>query len=243
MTEFGDLEKQMLRDMVLLHKSQNLCIYSWLSKLFDDKVSFKWVPDSHQWNYRFEINSNELGKNEILPKIKYFHFLYKRLEKTNLIDLDLCSTIEFNFKVFESHVFSLSVGTELILYEFLNIRGNKQILVSNYIIDLVDNNFKTPEQRRFELQLNDANIKHLDAMGKAQIQVKYSRLAFGASLITLLISSGLGIWTKYSETKIDQSQLSQIKHSIEQTTPPDVIKTEITNDTLTARIIEIPKAK
>ena len=110
MTEFGDLDEKMLRDMVLLHKSQNLCIYSWLNKLFDDKVSFKWVPDSNQWNYRIEINSNELGKKEILPKIKYFYFLYKRLEKTNLIDLDLstASTVDFNFKVFDALKFSLS---------------------------------------------------------------------------------------------------------------------------------------
>jgi len=224
--------------MVLLHKSQNLCIYSWLNKLFDDKVSFKWVPDSNQWNYRIEINSNELGKKEILPKIKYFYFLYKRLEKTNLIDLDLstASTVDFNFKVFDALKFSLSENTESILYNFLSMWGHKPILVSNYIIDLVDNNFKTPEQRRFEKQLDDANEKHIETMNEAHKQGRIAWAAFFVACITLLIPF-------CTDTKINKGQFNQIKQTIEQTKPSDVIKTEITNDAPTTKIVEMSKAK
>jgi cell division protein FtsL len=243
MTEFGGLEKQMLRDMVILHKSQNLCIYSWLGKLFDDKVSFKWVPD--QWNYRIEVYSNELGENEILPKIKYFYFLYKRLEKINLIDLDSSksSTIDVNFKIFNTHEFSLTANSEEILYEFLSKCGCQPILVSNYLIDLVENDFKTPEQIRFEKQLVDANEKHSQVMGEAKKQVKYSRRAFYFSIVAFLASLVFGIIQMCSDTTIDSDQFNQIKQTIKQTTPPDVIKTKITNDTLTTRIVEKPKAK
>ena len=243
MMEFGELERRMLQDLVLLHKSQNLCIYSWLSKLFDDKVTFKWVPDSHQWNYRIEINSNELGKNEILPKIKYFYFLYKRLEKTNLIDLDLSISITINFKAFDTHEFSLCVSTEPILYNFLSMWGYKPILVSHYIIDLVANDFKSPEQRQFEKQLEVTIANHNVAMDKAQKQINIAWGAFVVSLIALIITSTLGILQKCSDTTINQSQLNQIKQTIEQKTLPEVIKTEITNDTLTTKVVEMPKVK
>lgn len=236
MMEFGKLEKRMLQDMVQLYEAKNLCIYSWMSKLFDDKISFKGVIDGSLSNCRIEIRHNGFEESEILSKIKYFYFLYKRLEKTNLIDLDLCGTIDFNFKVFEAQEFSLGANTERILYGFLSMLGNKPILVSHYIIDLVDNDFKTTEQRQFEQQLEVTNTNHNVAMRKAQKQVNIAWGAFCISLLTLL-------YTLNNETKINQSQLNQIKQSIEQKTLPEVFNAKIINDTLTTKVVEMPKVK
>jgi hypothetical protein len=104
--------------------------------------------------------------------------------------------------------------------------------VSGTLRELVENDFETPEQIRHEL-----------AMGKAQKQVTNSQLAFGVSLLTLIISSALGIWQKCSDTTINKSQIEQIKQTIEQKTLPEVIKTEIINDTLTTKVVEMPKVK
>jgi hypothetical protein len=157
--------------------------------------------------------------------------------------LDLCGIIDFNFKIFEDHEFSLVKNTESILYDFLSMWGYKPILVSNYIIDLVEHDFKSPEQRRFERQLEITDTYHKVAMGKAQKQVNIAWGAFVVSLTALIISSTLGILEKCSETKINQSQLNQIKQTIEQKTLPEVIKTRITNDTLTTKVVEMPKDK
>lgn len=225
MTEFSDLDEKMLRDMVLLHKSQNLCIYSWLSKLFNDRISFKYLAGNLSSQYKIIIKYDSVSEKELLSKIKYFHFLFDRLENKHLIKLDFFGSANFEFDVIDANEYTLSAYPESILYNFLSMWGYKPILVSNYLIDLVDNKFRTEEQRQFEKQLN-----------KAEKQIKIAWAAFGISLLTL-------IYTLNNETKIDQSQFNQIKQTIEQTAIPDVIKTQIVNDTLTTRIIEVPKAQ
>lgn len=244
MTEFGGLEMEMLKIMVQLYEAKNLSVYNWLSKLFDDKISFKGIIDGNLNKCRIEIRHTGFEESEILSKINELHFLFVRLEKALLIgvnEFENVNHVEINEG--ETYTIHSQVYKEMKMYIFLISYGTHPIQVSNYLIELVKNDFKTLEQIRFEKQLDDANTKHSDAMGKAMTQVKYSRLAFVVSLVTLVISSVLGIWTKCSETKINQDQLNQIKQTIEQTTPPDVIKTGITKDTLTTRIVEMPKAK
>jgi hypothetical protein len=244
MTEFGGLEREMLKIMVQLFEDKNLSVYNWLSKLFDDKISFEGVLSGISYECRIEIRHNGFEKSDILSKINELYFLFVRLGNDLLIGVNEFENVT-HVEINEGKTYTISseVYEEKKMYRFLIDYGTHPILVSNYLIELVKNDFRTPEQIRFEKQLDDANEKHSQVIGKAQIQVKYSRLAFVVSLVTLVISSVLGIWTKCSETKIDQSQLSQIKQSIEQTTLPDVIKTEITNDTLTTRIVEKPKAQ
>src|ERR1035437_4085452 len=98
MMEFGELEIRMLQYLVQLHKSKNLCIYSWLCKLFDNKISFNGVIDGNSSECRIEIKYNGLVESEILSGIKYLYFLYKRLEKTNLIDLHLSGNVDFKIE-------------------------------------------------------------------------------------------------------------------------------------------------
>ena len=104
--------------------------------------------------------------------------------------------------------------------------------VSGSLRELVENDFKTSEQ-----------IRHEQAMVKARKQINIAWGAFGISLITLLLSFCFGICEKRRETTINQSQLNQIKQSIEQKTLPEVFKAKIINDTLTTKVVEMPKVK
>jgi len=104
--------------------------------------------------------------------------------------------------------------------------------ISGSLRELVEDDFKTPEQ-----------IRHEQAMGKARKQVKYSRWTFWGSIVALIISSVLGIWTKCSDTTINRIQLDQIKQTIEKKTLPEVFKAKIINDTLTTKVVEMPKTQ
>jgi hypothetical protein len=104
--------------------------------------------------------------------------------------------------------------------------------ISYTLKELVENDFKTPEQRR-----------HKKAMKKARKQINIAWGAFVVSLIALIVSLCFGILQKYSDTTINHLQLDQIKQTINQKTLPEVFKTKITNDTLTTKVVEMPKVK
>lgn len=227
MTEFSELEQEMLRKMVQLHKSQNLCINSWLSKLFNDKISLKHIPGKLLFEYQIDIEYFGVEQDELLSKIKYFQFLVERLENAYLIKRELLGNAEFKFDELEAkEVYSLiAYSNNGLLYNFFSVFGNSPILVSQYIIELVENNFQTSEQIRFEKQLR-----------KAKVQIWLAWAAFIVACITLLFQF-------CTETRIDNDQINQIKQTIEQKTLPEVIKTEVINDTLITRIVDVPKAQ
>ena len=121
--------------------------------------------------------------------------------------------------------------------------GNSPLLVSHYIIDLVENDFFTQEQRQFEKQLKDANEKHAEAMINAQEQVKNSRWAFFGSIAAFLLALIFGLIQSCNDTKMDKEQFNQIIQTIKQKTIPDVINTKIINDTLITKTFEMPQSQ
>lgn len=80
---------------------------------------------------------------------------------------------------------------------------------SNSLINLVQNNFKTSEQLKFEIQLNEAKK-----------QTNYSRGALYASLAALVLSLVSTLFTTCTDTKIENKQLNQIIQSIEKQAIP-----------------------
>ena len=99
-------------------------------------------------------------------------------------------------------------------------------MVSNYLIGLVENDFKTPEQRRHNQVLF------------------WTRAAFVAAFLGSIITSAdiIHRWCSPKDNSL-KHELLEIKQSIEQKTLPKVFKTEITNDTLTTKVVEMPKVK
>ncbi|ADQ78774.1 hypothetical protein Palpr_0618 [Paludibacter propionicigenes WB4] len=88
-------------------------------------------------------------------------------------------------------------------------RSKKLIHPSYLLIDLVLKDFKTPEQRKFEIQLNEAKK-----------QTNYSRGALYASLAALVLSLVSTLFTTCTDTKIENKQLNQIIQSIEKQAIP-----------------------
>jgi len=226
MTEFGGLEREMLKIMVQLYEDKNLSVYNWLSKLFDDKISFKGVHSGISYECRIEIRHNGFEKSEILSKINELYFLFVRLENALLIGVNEFENVT-HVEINEGKTYTISseVYEEKKMYRFLIDYGTHPILVSNYLIELAKNDFRTPEQLRHKTVLF------------------WTRAAFVAALLGSIITSADIIHKWYSPKDNSlHNELLEIKQSIEQTTPPDVIKTKITNDTLTTRIVEKPKA-
>ncbi|HEY5509612.1 MAG TPA: hypothetical protein VIK10_01155 [Prolixibacteraceae bacterium] len=162
------------------------------------------------------INLN-LSKNLIQDNRLYNLTRYERIENGN--------KVEYFIKMDDPHatgkkfqdiaVFTTDIGNDVMYY------ANRFFCVSEELRDLVKNKFKSPEQKRHN-------------------QVIFWTIA--VPILVLIVTLFFGIWQKHSET-IDQSQLNQIKQSIEQKTLPEVFKTKITNDTLTSKDVEMPKVK
>lgn len=83
-------------------------------------------------------------------------------------------------------------------------RSKKLIHPSYTLIDLVLKDLKTPEQREFEIQLDEAKK-----------QTSYSQKALLVALVALALSLVSTIFTTCTNTKIDNKQFNQIIQSIE----------------------------
>ena len=260
MREFSKFEKTIIKKMVDAKEIREL----FLAKLIDENIpsiAIEWTidPASLTIFYRSSVGT----PYKMFDQVQEIIFLLKTLEDEKFIYLHHCPDLTKNNHLFNINKF---IREDTGIYYFKEGNGNKGkvvdweklkikttfcnyvksyangiFYVSNALRDLVKNDFKTPEQLRFEHQLGDANIKHADAMEKAQDQVKYSRWAFFGSIAAFFLALLFGIIQMCSKTTLNKIQFNQIKQTIEQTTIPDVIKTKIVNDTLTTRIVEMPK--
>lgn len=127
------------------------------------------------------------------------------------------------------------------IVEFLDEKYSTFVSISPELRDLVKRDFKSIEQIQFEQELKQANVYHRQAMEAAQKQICYSRWAFIVALVTLLITLGFNIFgTIKVESRTIENQLKQI---IIQQKPPDIIKTEIMNDTLKVKVLKSKKKR
>ena len=125
MSEFSELEQEMLQNMVQLYRIQNLCTNSWLSKLFKDRISLINISGDKPFQYKIIIKYDGLSENELILKIKYFHFLFLRLEKANYIKLDILGNNMFKFEElnFKDEYTLMANSINSILYNFLTCLG------------------------------------------------------------------------------------------------------------------------
>jgi hypothetical protein len=262
MSKFRESEENIIKMMVAASEIRELS----LAKLIDENspaIALEWNLKKPSFTVIYRsFNGTE---NELFFRIQEIISLLKCLEDERYIYLShrpgflkdnrLYNTKKYGRDDNGEYYFLMGNGAkgkikDWCRFEIINDFGssvqhfaNVFFYVSTALRDLVDNDFKTPEQIRFEKQLVDANEKHSQVMGEAKKQVKYSRWAFVVSILAFMGSLVFGIIQMCSDTTIDSDQFNQIKQTIKQATPPDVIKTKITNDTLTTRIVEKPKAK
>ena len=82
---------------------------------------------------------------------------------------------------------------------------NSHYSVTNSLIDFAKD-FKTPEQRRFEEELQTAK----ETLNETKKTLKVTQKAFVVTLITLIATIGIGIWQKYSQQEISSEQINSI---------------------------------
>ena len=263
MREFSEFEKKIIKEMVSAKEIKELS----LASLIDENspaIAIEWSIEPA--NFTIVYRSSVGMHNEIYFKVQEIIFLLQNLEDEKLINMhhhrDLIQDNRlYNHKLYgrkESGDYYFKIGdsdtgegeiSDLEKHNFNTYFGrivqhfvSGIYFVSNALRNLEKNDFKSPEQLRFERQLKDASDKHLESMVKAQSQITYSRLAFYFSITAFISSLVFGIIQMNCGTKIEKDQFIQIKQSIEQSRLSDVIKAEITNDTLITKIVEMPKA-
>ena len=60
--------------------------------------------------------------------------------------------------------------------------------MSPALVELVDDNFKTHDQIRFERQMSDALQRHKETMDESKKQTKYAIWAFVVALLAFIVS-------------------------------------------------------
>lgn len=107
------------------------------------------------------------------------------------------------------------------------------------LVDFVENDFKTLEQRQFDEELQTAK----ETLKETKNTLKATQKAFIVTLLTLLATVGIGVWQKYSQQGIDSEQINSVVSAIKEhkTVTIDSVKT-LPNDTFNVNIIQ-PKAK
>jgi hypothetical protein len=110
---------------------------------------------------------------------------------------------------------------------------NSMFHVTQTLKELVNNDFKTIEQRNFEKQLEDADKKHSEQMAKAEKSLCYSQRSFVIALIALIASVGFNIYSCCSDIK-----RSDLNNTLKEQKLPNVISVKIINDTLKTIVVD-----
>lgn len=107
------------------------------------------------------------------------------------------------------------------------------------LVDFVENDFKTLEQRNFEEQLDEAK----KSLITSQKGLKISQWSFIVEILTLLGTIGFGVWQKCTQQEINSKQINSIITAIKEqkTVTIDSVKA-LPADTFNVNIIQ-PKAK
>lgn len=159
-----------------------------------------------------------------LDLIQFLYFLSK-LEQERLIIIHKGQQQDFLFRDYSKNS---EVEEYVILDRTITSLIDKywttEIIPTRYLIELKNNDFRTPEQRRFEIQMSDTQAKFDKQMSntkdKFDIQMKSARKVLyisWAAFVVAFISSGYQIYTTETSKntmKIDESQIESIINSI-----------------------------
>lgn len=224
MREFNAFEKEVLSKMVPLQKEEKLCRYNLL-------IAIKGDVDIEKNGSDIQIVSDTINKNEIKKILVQLSFLFMYLESNYyLLDFkrDIKEIVSLNNQS-QDKKFSLKTDRSYTNEFFIFIYNCfYELLLSETIVDLVNNDFKTVEQRRFDIQLADAREKY-------KTTLYWTRASFIIALIAALAAILIPILVP---TKINRYQLKEIKQRIKE------VKTEIhstnpikSKDTLNVNIV------
>lgn len=113
--------------------------------------------------------------------------------------------------------------------------SNSLVYPMPFLVDYVNNDFKTNEQLNFEKQMKEAQKEHAQTMGTAKKTLKWTRWAFLAALLATLASIGFEIYDRFIDKDLSIRELNE---TIEEYKIPAVITTKIENDTIRVIIVD-----
>ena len=232
MREFSSFEKQILHIMVDLQKSNRLSrqniILTYYPKLYID------IEKDGNWDCLFIFYNDDVSISEkVFTHITIqIYFLYNYLSSEHFIEgLNFFHRIEPIRK--NEH------QKKLLIHDYAEFFINKdnlynELILSETIVKLVENEFLTDEQLRFKQQMDDATTKHKEAMPKAKTQIRFSQGAFYVALLAFLVSLVSAIITQCSnDNKLIRDEIHSVK-----TETPKLMNQKIKNDTLKVNMIK-----
>lgn len=120
------------------------------------------------------------------------------------------------------------------IYDFIKKHYGCFLYVSPALVELVNDDFKTHDQIRFEKQLKDSQQKHEESMLEAKKQTNYAQWAFYAAMGALIVSLSSTIITQCSnDNELIRNEIRSTK-----TETPKLINQQIKNDTLKVNMIK-----
>lgn len=174
-----------------------------------------------------------LEKNNLISFIPYYGIEWLDFEDENFkiihsgISVSKLNYIKINDEELKKKRFTIKDDSVI---KYLNDKYSCLISISPELIDLVQNDFKTLEERRFDEEMSLTKNNHKKAMRKANYQIFLGWVAFLVALISPFITT---YFDRNNITDVKSVQIEQrLDKIINQMVIPDTIKTEIINDTL-----------
>lgn len=234
MREFSEFEQRIIRIFVDLHNIEKLSMANVLYELYGEDVFFiNNITDLKPLKCK-----NTLNRETIFKELVLLQFLYDYLLKEGY----LIEPLAFELMVSHPDFIDDNKLEEYNEYcqfypssiEWARKQFNR-IWLSQVLIDLVNNNFKTQEQIRFEKQLSDAETQ-IDQ------NRRNTKVAYFAAIVSFIGLLGALILPFYTKTKLAEKdeiikEIQAVKNKI------SAIYTKIANDTLDADIVTSTKIK
>jgi len=230
MREFSEFEKKILLKMVDLQNERRLCRYYLLCGINED------LKVEEKGDFDVQIVSDSINKDEIRKILIQLSFLFIYLKDNYyLIDFGRDGDYKIDLEKESSKKYmlltDLSYPKEFFIYKY---NCFYELLLSETIVDLVNNNFKTVEQRRFNNQMGEAQQKHKESMSESRKQTKYSQGAFYVALFAFIVSLVSAIITQCSnDNKLIRTEMRSVKAQT-----PKLINQQINKDTLKVSMIK-----
>lgn len=183
MKTFNSKEQIVLRKMI--QNTDNFHLYSFLQEDFlSNSVALLEIDNTYYLTYDGLGDKVKEVMSEKRKIIELF-LLLKYLEKKNLIGIYDTGGIplwlidhERNKRIIKNDDYAVSLFSESDkIHQYLNENLVKNFYLSEELLDIITNNFKTKEEIYIEKQL-----------AESRIQSKLSKYTFILSLITMLIS-------------------------------------------------------
>ena len=228
MREFSEYEKKIINELCLNSKEYGFLYTILCLKIYSHKEE------------AFYINGNEIifegyyqdndKINKLVASIIGFYKLIEYLDKSFLIltykkklinDNEILEPLEIKIK--KKHM-TYAINDNQVI-ELVSKYYNHAYFPSKELLLLVENKFKTQEQRFF---LHNK---------------KRTNLSIGIAIFIGLVGIFMNIIALTKTTKIDNDQINQIVQAIEQDTKPIRIKSKSFNETIKAKVVVKSKTK